>query len=144
MTLRSTVSAVKEVPAGQGVSYGLSYVTDRPTTLALVPLGYADGVPRSAQGRLAVTIGGKRYPIAGRVAMDQFLVDVGDDDVRVGDTVVLFGTGERDEMTVLEWGEALGTIGEEIVCRIGSRVPRVYEGHSVEGRVGEYLRGDHP
>ena len=113
------------------------------TTLALVPFGYADGVPRSAQGRVEVAINGKRYPIAGRVAMDQFLVDVGDDDVQVGDTVVLFGTGERDEMTVLEWGAALDTIGEEIVCRIGARVHRVYSGHSVEGRVGEYLRGDH-
>ncbi|MFJ3385020.1 MULTISPECIES: alanine racemase [unclassified Curtobacterium] len=144
MTLTASVAKTKRVPVDTGVSYDYTYRTDRESTLALVPVGYADGVPRAAQGRLAVTIGGKRYPIAGRVAMDQFLVDVGDDDVRVGDTVVLFGTGERDEMTVLEWGDALGTIGEEIVCRIGSRVPRVYEGHSVEGRVGEYLRGDHP
>jgi alanine racemase len=64
--------------------------------------------------------------------------------VQVGDTVVLFGTGERDEATVLEWADALDTIGEEIVCRVGSRVHRVYEGHSVEGRVAEYLRGDRP
>ncbi|QSB24708.1 hypothetical protein JN350_01350 [Curtobacterium sp. 24E2] len=98
--------------------------------------------PRLAQGRIEVAIGGKRYPIAGRVAMDQFLVDVGDDDVRTGDTVTLFGTGEHDEMTVLDWGRSLGTIGEEIVCRIGTRVPRFYEGHDIEGRVGEYLRGD--
>ncbi|WP_222122043.1 alanine racemase [Curtobacterium sp. 9128] len=143
MTLTASVAKTKRVPVDTGVSYDYTYRTTAETTLALVPVGYADGVPRSAQGRLEVTIGGRRYPIAGRVAMDQFLVDVGDDDVRVGDTVVLFGTGERDEMTVLEWGAALGTIGEEVVCRIGSRVQRVYQGHSVEGRVGEYLRGEH-
>ncbi|OII33828.1 alanine racemase [Curtobacterium sp. MMLR14_010] len=143
MTVTASVAKTKRVPVGTGVSYDYTYRTDHETTLALVPFGYADGVPRSAQGRVEVAINGKRYPIAGRVAMDQFLVDVGDDDVQVGDTVVLFGTGERDEMTVLEWGAALDTIGEEIVCRIGARVPRVYSGHSVEGRVGEYLRGDH-
>jgi alanine racemase len=143
MTLTASVAKTKRVPVDTGVSYDYTYRTARETTLALVPVGYADGVPRLAQGRIEVTINGTRYPVAGRVAMDQFLVDVGDDDVRVGDTVVLFGTGERDEMTVLEWGVALDTIGEEIVCRIGSRVPRVYAGHSVEGRVGEYLRGEH-
>jgi alanine racemase len=143
MTVTASVAKTKRVPVGTGVSYDYTYRTDDETTLALVPFGYADGVPRSAQGRVEVAINGKRYPVAGRVAMDQFLVDVGDDDVQVGDTVVLFGTGERDEMTVLEWGAALDTIGEEIVCRIGARVPRVYSGHSVEGRVGEYLRGEH-
>jgi alanine racemase len=143
MTVTASVAKTKRVPVGTGVSYDYTYRTDDETTLALVPFGYADGVPRSAQGRVEVAINGKRYPIAGRVAMDQFLVDVGDDDVQVGDTVVLFGTGERDEMTVLEWGAALDTIGEEIVCRIGARVNRVYSGHSVEGRVGEYLRGEH-
>ncbi len=143
MTVTASVAKTKRVPVGTGVSYDYTYRTDDETTLALVPFGYADGVPRAAQGRVEVAINGKRYPVAGRVAMDQFLVDVGDDDVQVGDTVVLFGTGERDEMTVLEWGAALDTIGEEIVCRIGARVPRVYSGHSVEGRVGEYLRGEH-
>jgi len=142
MTLTASVAKTKRVPVDTGVSYDYTYRTTTETTLALVPVGYADGVPRLAQGRIEVAIAGKRYPIAGRVAMDQFLVDVGDDDVRTGDAVVLFGTGERDEMTVLEWGEALGTIGEEIVCRIGSRVPREYRGHSVEGHVAEYLRGE--
>jgi len=136
------VAKTKRVPVGTGVSYDYTYRTDTETTLALVPVGYADGVPRAAQGRIEVAINDTRYPIAGRVAMDQFLVDVGDDDVRVGDTVTLFGTGEDGESTVLEWGRALDTIGEEIVCRIGSRVQRVHEGHSGEGRVGEYLRGE--
>ncbi len=142
MTLTASVAKTKRVPVDTGVSYDYTYRTTTETTLALVPVGYADGVPRLAQGRIEVAIGGTRYPIAGRVAMDQFLVDVGDDDVRTGDAVTLFGTGEHDEMTVLEWGEALGTIGEEIVCRIGSRVPREYQGHSVEGHVAEYLRGE--
>jgi alanine racemase len=144
MTLTASVAKTKRVPVDTGVSYDYTYRTATETTLALVPVGYADGVPRLAQGRIEVAIGGKRYPIAGRVAMDQFLVDVGEDDVQTGDTVVLFGTGEHDEMTVLEWGAALETIGEEIVCRIGSRVPRSYEGHDIEGRVGEYLRGERP
>ena len=144
MTLTASVAKTKRVPVDTGVSYDYTYRTARETTLALVPVGYADGVPRRAQGRVEVTIAGRRYPVAGRVAMDQFLVDVGDDDVRVGDTVVLFGTGEHDEMTVIEWGEALGTIGEEITCRIGARVPREYEGHEVEGRVGSWLRGEQP
>jgi alanine racemase len=142
MTLTASVAKTKRVPAGTGVSYDYTYRTDGETTLALVPVGYADGVPRSAQGRVEVAVNGTRYPIVGRVAMDQFLVDVGDDDVRVGDTVTLFGTGEHGEMTVLEWGRALDTIGEEVVCRIGPRVPRVYEGHSGEGRVGAHLRGE--
>ncbi len=144
MTLTASVAKTKRVPVDTGVSYDYTYRTTAETTLALVPVGYADGVPRLAQGRVEVAIGGTRYPIAGRVAMDQFLVDVGDADVQVGDTVTLFGTGEHDEMTVIEWGAALGTIGEEVTCRIGARVPRVYEGHRVEGRVAAYLRGEQP
>jgi alanine racemase len=141
MTLTGSVAKVKRVPAGTGVSYDYTFRTDRETTLALIPVGYADATPRLAQGRIEVAINDVRYPIAGRVAMDQFLVDVGDDDVQIGDTVTLFGTGEDAEMTVKEWGDALDTIGEEIVCRVGGRVPRVYTGHPLEGRVGEYLRG---
>ncbi|PZE74038.1 alanine racemase [Curtobacterium sp. MCBD17_019] len=132
MTLTASVAKVKRVPVGTGVSYDYTYRTAAETTLALVPVGYADGVPRRAQGRVEVTIGGVRYPIAGRVAMDQFLVDVGDDDVRVGDTVVLFGTGERGESTILEWAAGLDTIGEELACRIGGRVPRRYSGRHAE------------
>ncbi|WP_066517879.1 alanine racemase [Curtobacterium ammoniigenes] len=142
MTLRGSVAKVKRVAAGTGVSYDYTFRADRETTLALIPIGYADAVPRSAQGRIAIAIDGQRYPIVGRVAMDQFLVDVGDDDVRVGDTATLFGTGEDGELTVLEWGQALDVIPEEITCRIGGRVPRVYEGHAVDGRVSAYLRGE--
>ena len=126
MTLRATVALAKRVPAGQGVSYGLTYRTERETTLALVPLGYADGIPRNASSVGEVLLGGKRRRIAGRVAMDQFVVDCGDDQVTAGDDVVVFGPGDRGEPTAQDWAEATGTIGYEMVTRIGPRVPRRY------------------
>jgi alanine racemase len=126
MTLRSTVALTKRVPAGQGVSYLHRYVTERETTLALVPLGYADGVPRSATNLGTVQVGGRRRTIAGTVCMDQFVLDVGDDAVTAGDDVVLFGPGRDGEPTAQEWAELLGTISYEIVTRVGARVPRTH------------------
>jgi alanine racemase len=123
MTLVGTVALTKRVPAGEGVSYGHRYVTERETTLALVPLGYADGVPRHASGAGPLLLAGRRRTIAGTVCMDQFVVDVGDDDVRAGEEAVLFGPGGP---SVQEWAEVCGTIGYEIVTRVGARVPRVY------------------
>ncbi|MFP5220550.1 MAG: alanine racemase [Actinomycetes bacterium] len=124
MTLVSTVALTKRVPAGSGVSYLHRYTTDRETTVALVPLGYADGVPRSATNLGQVQLGGRRRTIAGTVCMDQFVLDVGDDAVAAGDEVVLFGPGDDGEPTAQDWAEALGTISYEIVTRIGARVPR--------------------
>ena len=126
MTLRSEVVLAKRVPAGEGVSYGHQYTTTRETTLALVPLGYADGVPRHATNRGPLAINGRRYRIAGRVCMDQIVVDVGDDDVHAGDEVVLFGPGTAGEPTAQDWADALETIHYEVVTRIGPRVPRVH------------------
>jgi alanine racemase len=128
MTLRTHLANVKRVPAGQGVAYNHRYVTDRPTTLALVPLGYADGVPRSATNTGPVAIDGARFRISGTVAMDQFVVDVGDAAVREGDEVILFGPGRSGEPTAQDWAEAMGTINYEVVTRIGARVPRTYRG----------------
>jgi alanine racemase len=128
MTLTSTVALAKRVPAGHGVSYLHRYVTDRETTLALVPLGYADGVPRSATSTGPVQLGGRRRTIAGTVCMDQFVLDVGDDPVEAGDEVILFGPGDEGEPTAQEWAEVLGTISYEVVTRIGARVPRTYAG----------------
>ncbi|WP_188190958.1 alanine racemase [Nonomuraea sp. SYSU D8015] len=128
MTLTAQVGLVKRVPEGSGVSYAHLYVTDRETTLGLVPLGYADGILRHATGRAEVLAGGRRRSIAGRVCMDQFMIDMGDDPLAAGDEVVLFGPGDGGEPTVQEWADTLGTITHEIVTRIGSRVPRVYEG----------------
>lgn len=124
MTLRAPVVAVRRVPAGHGVSYGYTYRTDGETTLALIPLGYADGVPRSASGGGPVWIGGRRFSVSGRIAMDQFVVDVGDHPVLVGDEAVLFGDPTLGVPSADEWAIAAGTINYEIVTRIGPRVPR--------------------
>ncbi|MFE3990830.1 alanine racemase [Streptomyces goshikiensis] len=127
MTLKASVALVKAVPAGHGVSYGHHHVTAADTRLALIPAGYADGVPRHASGRGPVLVGGKVRTVAGRVAMDQFVVDLGPDDpVEAGDEAVLFGPGDGGEPTAEDWARAADTIAYEIVTRIGGRVPRVY------------------
>ncbi len=129
MTARARVAQTKRVPAGQGVSYGHTYFTSRETTLALVPLGYADGVPRAASNSGPVQLGGKRRTVAGRVCMDQIVLDVGDDPVVAGDVATLFGPGDDGGPTADDWAEVVGTINYEIVTRFGSsRVPRVYDG----------------
>jgi alanine racemase len=128
MTLRARVILTKRVPAGHGVSYGHQYTTPTPTTLALVPLGYADGIPRSATNVGPVLASGTQRRIAGRVCMDQFVLDVGDDPISAGDEVVLFGPGDGGEPTAQDWARAIDTIAYEIVSRIGPRVPRTYLG----------------
>jgi alanine racemase len=129
MTVRARLIHAKRVPAGVGVSYGHTYTTPRPTTLAVVPLGYADGVLRHASNSGPVWLAGRRRVISGRVCMDQFVLDCGDDEVRAGDEAVLFGPGDRGEPTADDWAEATGTINYEIVTRLGSaRVPRVFVG----------------
>lgn len=125
MELAASVAAVRRVPLGAGVSYGFTHRVMHETTLALVPLGYADGVPRSASNRGEVVIAGNRYPIVGRIAMDQFLVDLGDAAVSVGDRVVLWGDPSDGVPTADEWADAAGTINYEVVTRVGPRVPRV-------------------
>ncbi|MGV9252447.1 alanine racemase [Streptomyces sp. NPDC003697] len=126
MTLSASLALVKHVPGGHGVSYGHHYVTPGRTTLGLVPVGYADGVPRHASGTGPVLVGGKWRTVAGRVAMDQFVVDLGGDEPEVGSEAVLFGPGDRGEPTAEDWAQAVGTIAYEIVTRIGTRVPRVH------------------
>jgi alanine racemase len=118
---------VKRVRAGEGISYGQCYEFEHETTVATVPIGYADGVPRrlSAHGG-EVLIGGVRRPIRGVVTMDQLMVDCGDDEVSDGDDVVLIGTQGDQTITAQEWAERTETIAYEIVCGIGPRVPRFY------------------
>jgi alanine racemase len=137
MRLVASLANVKRVPAGHGVSYGHGYTTPGETTLALVPAGYADGVPRHASGTGPVRVAGKWRTVAGRVAMDQFVVDLGGDAAEPGDPAVLFGPGDDGEPTAEDWARAVGTIGYEIVTRVGVRVPRV---HSGEG-TGETAEG---
>ncbi|MER7570445.1 alanine racemase [Streptomyces sp. NPDC126514] len=130
MTLSASVALVKHVPGGHGVSYGHTYTTAGETTLGLIPVGYADGVPRHASSAGPVLVGGKWRTIAGRVAMDQFVVDLGGDEPEPGARAVLFGPGDGGEPTAEDWAQAAGTIAYEIVTRIGTRVPRVYVNES--------------
>lgn len=135
MTVSTRVNSVKEVPAGQGVSYGLNYSTPHATTLALIPVGYADGVPRVATGApVRLYPNGKAeprtYPVVGRIAMDQMVIDLGEPGLSapehgyLGARAVLFGEGENPP--VEEWADAAGTINYEIVTRISPRVARVH------------------
>ncbi|SFT58325.1 alanine racemase [Actinopolyspora lacussalsi subsp. righensis] len=123
MTFRSSVALTKRIAAGESVSYGHNWTAPTDTNLALVPVGYADGVPRSLSDRFSVLLGGKRRPVVGRVCMDQIVVRCDDDQVVEGDEVVLFGPGDRGEPTAAEWAEELGTIHYEIVT--GMYRPRV-------------------
>lgn len=125
MRASARVVNLKRVPAGQGVSYGYRYRTEKETTLALVPFGYSEGMPRIAVGA-KVLIAGKQFEISGRVAMDQFVVDVGDHAVALGDEVVIFGDPANSEPSADELGASAGTINYEIVTRIGGRAKRVY------------------
>ncbi len=128
MTAKSVVAQVKRVPAGHGVSYGYLHTTDAETTLALIPVGYAEGLPRNATGKAKVSINGKMYPILSRIAMDQFVLDVGNDNVRVGDEVILFGDPAAGAPSVDALADASDTINYEIVTRMGGRFKRRYIG----------------
>lgn len=133
MRLQARLANVKIIDAGAGVSYGHAWHAERPTTLGLVPLGYADGIPRLAGNTAEVGWRGGRVPIRGRVCMDQFVVQLDDHgrdepvaDAVVGEVITLFGPGDHGEPTVADWADWCGTIGYEIITRIGSRVPRIY------------------
>ncbi|MDR2381306.1 MAG: alanine racemase [Bifidobacteriaceae bacterium] len=129
MTLESYLSLTKPVPAGQGLSYGHMYVTERDTVTGLVPVGYADGIFRSASNRGRVRVGGRNLTVAGRVCMDQFALDLGLGAVdRVGDRVLIFGPGLDGEPTVQDWADAAGTIAYEITTRIPPHIERYYVG----------------
>jgi alanine racemase len=125
MTLGARLALVKRVPAGHGVSYFHRYTTLRETTLVLVPLGYADGIPRHASNTGPVLAAGARRTVAGAVCMDQFVLDIGDDEAAEGDQVLLFGPGDAGEPGAQDWALACGTVSYEIVARIGPRVARV-------------------
>ncbi len=128
MTLKCPVSAVRSIKAGDGVSYGHTWIADRDTTVGLIPLGYADGVFRGLSGRIDVSINGARYRNVGRICMDQFVIDLGPDGagVTVGDEAVLFGSGAAGEPTAQDWAELLGTINYEVVTSPRGRIARTY------------------
>lgn len=130
MTLTGTLALVKTIPAGTSVSYGSTWIAPSPTRIGLLPLGYADGLPRIAGNRAQVLVRGVRCPVVGRIAMDQCMVvlDDIDADVRAGEEVVVFGDAATGAPTADEWGAWSDSIGYEIVTRLGQRVPRTYAG----------------
>lgn len=129
MRVVTELALVKDAPAGQGVSYAHAYTTTVDTKVGLVPVGYADGIPRNASGLGPAQVGGRRYAVAGRICMDQFVLDLGADSTCVaGDEVIILGRGADGEPTAQDWAEAAGTINYEIVTRMGPRLPRVYTG----------------
>ena len=125
MTLQAQLAAVKRVPAGTSVSYGHRWTADRETTLALVPIGYAEGILRTASNRGEVAYDGTRAPVTGTICMDQFVVDLGDSAAERGDVVTVFGP---DGPTADDWAVAAGTIAYEVVTRLGGRIERTYRG----------------
>ena len=131
MTVRAKLHLVKDVPAGSPVGYGATATTTRNTKLGVVAMGYADGIPRTAQGA-GIFVHGNRAPIIGRVSMDQFVVDLGPDSTAIsGDWVEVFGDGSAGGYTAEDWGSASASINYEIVTRIGPRVPRIYRSSSL-------------
>jgi alanine racemase len=128
MTLHSRVVAVKGMRPGEISGYGGRFVADRPTTIAIVPAGYADGLDLRLAGRGSVLIRGRRAPVVGSVCMDMLTVDVTGQDVFPGDEVVILGSQRDDRLDVREMAATIGTIPWEIVCRIGARIERIYEG----------------
>ena len=136
MTVRARLVISKPLPAGDGVSYGHTWVAEHDTTVGLVPAGYADGVPRSAGNAASVWVEDSRRPIRGRVCMDQVVVDLHGELPPPGTEVVLFGPGDRGEPTAQEWADAAGTISYEIVTRLGGRFVRRHVDTDDEGEEG--------
>ena len=126
MRLVTKVAQVRRIRAGEGVSYGHDHVAPRDTTIALIPLGYADGIPRVAAGQANVLCRGMRMPVLGRITMDQFVVDAGQLPIEPGEPVTVFGDGSDGEPTAADWADWAGTIPHEIYCGLGARVPRRY------------------
>jgi alanine racemase len=126
LSLKTKVIFVKKLPMGHGISYGHDYITSKESRIATLPIGYGDGYPRNLSGKAPVLIGGKRFKINGRICMDQVMVDVGNFSVKIGDEVVLIGSQGKNKISAEELARLSGTIPYEIVCGLGSRIPRVY------------------
>ena len=126
LALKARVNMTKKVQAGEALSYGLRYEVEQDSRVVTIPAGYADGYDRRLSGRAEVLIGGNRYKVSGTVCMDQFMVDVGDDDIEVGAVATLLGTDGSERVTAEELAEHIGTINYEVTTRIPSRVPRIY------------------
>lgn len=126
LSLKSRIVFLKRVPPGFGISYGHEYITKKNTTILTLPIGYGDGYPRNLTNLAAVLIRGRRFKISGRICMDQIMVDVGDSPVEIGEEVVLIGRQGKSQVSTEELARLSNTIPYEIVCGLGSRIPRVY------------------
>jgi alanine racemase len=126
MSLISHVSTVKNIKKGESVSYGRKFIALRDTTIASLPIGYADGVVRSLTNRIYGINRGRYYPQVGRVTMDRIMFDIGEDKIKVGDEFILIGKKRNAEITAWDWSKMLDTIPYEITCNISKRVPRIY------------------
>lgn len=142
MSLKSVVSMVKEVPAGTSVSYGRTFVTSKPMVIATIPIGYADGYPRLLSNKGYMLVRGQRAPIIGNICMDQLMLDVSHiDGVRQDDIVTVVGNDGDECISFWELATMIGTIGYELVCLIGKRVPRVYYKGGERIAVVDYIQG---
>jgi alanine racemase len=126
LSLKARINMVKQVAAGEGISYGLTYELPREGRVVTVPAGYADGYDRRLSGRADVLIGGRRFRVSGTVCMDQFMIDIGDADIETGESVTLIGRDGDAVVSAEELAEHIGTINYEVTARIPSRVPRIY------------------
>lgn len=143
MRIKSVIAQIKTVAAATPVSYGGTFVTDRPTKIATVPIGYADGYTRSLGNRAYMTVRGRKAPVIGRVCMDQVMLDIsGIDDVRVGDEVTVIGNGSDNALSFDDIAKLTGTINYEVVCLVGKRVPRVYLKGGKNIAIMDSLRSD--
>lgn len=141
MQIKSVIAMIKTVEAGTAVSYGRTFVTEKKTKIATVPIGYADGYSRSLSGRAYMTIKGKKAPVIGRVCMDQVMIDVTDiDDIKTGDEVTVIGDGSDNTISFDDIAKMTGTINYELVCLVGKRVPRVYMRHGKNVGIMDCIR----
>jgi alanine racemase len=128
LSLKTRIVFIKEAPAGRSISYGRTYITQKDTKIATLPIGYADGFDRNLSNKAEVLVRGRRAPVIGKITMDQTMIDVGHiRGVRVGDEVVLIGRQGREEIRTEKLARLAGTIAYETVCSISNRVPRIYK-----------------
>ena len=141
MSLHTSVAQIRDVPAGTDVSYGRTYTTEKPTRMAVLPIGYADGLSRALSGKVSFRIHGKDAPVIGRICMDMCMVDVsGIEGVSVGDTATLFGYDETGALIPCERvSDALGTIPYEVLCFVNKRIPRFYTENGRPSQILQYI-----